>query len=122
MTSSSGDNIIFWDDYIDKYEVDYKENGPIVLMYPKNIDEIDNLYGKLLEGSKKLKTFTVYKRFDIPSEYQYSNNVKIGSIILIAEIHYLFSVREGFDKSKVPNGIHGYNNSFPVKRIDNLFF
>jgi len=69
----------------------------------------DEVYSQLL--ANKNSHLQVFKKEDIPASLKYTNNSRIGDIILLADEGWYMN--SGSSKEKSVWGAHGYNNSLP---------
>ncbi|XP_012271475.1 ectonucleotide pyrophosphatase/phosphodiesterase family member 5 [Orussus abietinus] len=130
MESVTLDRIINITNYINDSDYKIIESPTTVHIYPKNGKE-DLIYQKLAVVSNKTRHFNVYKRANIPHEYHYGNNLRVGPIFVVANLGYAFSSLYNFipDYEKAYNftvnnksefGLHGYDNK--IKEMHPIFF
>ena len=83
-------------------------NGSQVMFYGKDEASIDRVYAGLRGKDSR---FEVYKRSDIPAKLQYSNNPRIGDIVVLPTGRYMLSGDRWRQPGKRPvvPGMHGYD-------------
>lgn len=93
-------------------------NGPVAMIYTKDTKETDEMFEKLSGKSN----FRVYKRAGVPSYLNYSNNEKIGDLVLVCDPPYtiIYSEKEVAEDGK-PGGTHGYD-PFEHKNMGTIFY
>jgi len=74
-------------------------------IFVKRASDIERIYANL----STLTNYEVYKKSDIPDEYHYQFNVRIGDILIISRIGYEILL-PGDDGSERRYGDHGYDN------------
>ncbi|MCP9768317.1 alkaline phosphatase family protein [Lacihabitans sp. LS3-19] len=102
-------------DYI---EMDKKQfySGPVAMIYTKTEEEKEKFYDALSTQTQ----FKVYKREAVPNYLNYSENERIGDLVLVADPPYtiVYSEKEMVDK---PGGTHGYD-PFENKEMGAIFY
>ena len=84
-------------------------------IYPKNIKAKSKLIQKLTVISNQTKSFTLYRRRDLPERWHCKNNVRISPLIMVAEEGYLvYSDRNSYLKGIVAD--HGFDNKLDSMR------
>ena len=108
MTQISNKRVINIQHILKNYDVMYQENGPFMLIEPKDKD-VTAVYQTLQKNRKHFKVFT---KDNIPASYHYSKNPFISRIILIADLGWSLVDNKSaarYEKIKV-GGNHGYDN------------
>lgn len=106
MTALDDKKVIPIYQVVDMNKVNVFDSTPIVHLWPKDSNDIEDLYKKLKDYSKTDTHFSVYKHDEIPKEYKYSDSRRIAPILLVAEEPYSFLTREGDTLLKAT---HGYD-------------
>jgi len=80
--------------------------GPVAMIYTKNEAETNDLYTTLSQQ----KMFRTYKRDQVPNYLNFSNNGRIGDLVLIADSPHLI-INSKSDKKELDRieGTHGYD-------------
>jgi hypothetical protein len=100
-------------------------------IFPSPGTNLNDLYTSL----SKLPNTSVYLKQNVPGQYHYSNNDRIGSVVAVSDEGYylttdptypgiIFISFKIFNRTKLNYligfkgmaGIHGYNNSLPTMR------
>lgn len=120
MASVKLERIIDLNNYINSTDYKFVGSSPGLHIFP-NPGKEKAIYEALKQAANRTMTFKVYKREEIPQKFHYSNNTRIGSIFVIAEVGYAFQnlleTIEFYKKefnitvtSESEFGLHGYNN------------
>ena len=88
-------------DYFDVYGT-----GVIANIFPK-----ENQTKHVYEALNKVNHMTVYLKEDIPKQYHYHFNRRIGPILAVADEGWEITLN--INETYKPLGDHGYNNSLP---------
>jgi predicted AlkP superfamily pyrophosphatase or phosphodiesterase len=91
-------------DYI-KMEKAQFHDGPVAMIYTKDMQETEAFYQKLSQQS----LFKVYKRAAVPRYLNHNKTEKIGDLVLIADAPYTFTYSETPRVMENPGGTHGYD-------------
>ena len=80
--------------------------GPVGMIYTKNEGETDMLFNTLSQQTN----FKTYKRANVRNYLNYSDNSRIGNLVLIADAPYTI-INSQSSKTKLDRiqGIHGYD-------------
>ncbi|XP_031845101.1 bis(5'-adenosyl)-triphosphatase enpp4 isoform X2 [Nomia melanderi] len=130
MASVKLNRIIDLTKYINSSDYKFVGTSPGLHIFP-NPGKEDLIYQLLKQASEKTKTFTVYKREEIPQKYHYGNNTRVGPIFVIAEVGYAFQhlldtiefYKKKFNitvNSDSEFGLHGYDNE--ITEMHPFFF
>lgn len=117
MAEVTSDRVIEMNTFMDRSSYELYGCSPLWTIRPK-ARQMDYVYNALQQESEKRKTFKVYKKKDMPSEWRYQKNRRILDLVLIADDGYDI-VDERKNLKQVPGrvwGNHGYNNSLPSMR------
>ena len=106
MATYTPEKYVNLNDYLPRDSFDYIFDGVPTLLYPKN-GYTETAYNIL----KKVPNVTVWKKEEIPAEYVYGNNPRIGDLVVLPNIGTYLHFR---DKSyPYPGATHGYDNFSP---------
>ncbi|CAD5116277.1 DgyrCDS5184 [Dimorphilus gyrociliatus] len=110
MAESDSEKVIVLDDYL---KVDYTSymDSPIY-----SIDPIDGVstVDEIVKSLSKVQNMKVYRKQDIPEHFHYRNNIRVRSIVLVADVGWnIVKTKEEKQKWK-RRGSHGYNNSIKI--------
>ncbi|CAF2046430.1 unnamed protein product [Rotaria magnacalcarata] len=95
---------LFLEQYIDKSLCSAYGSHSLANIFVNKASDIDRLYANL----SKIENYEVYKKSQIPDEYHYKSNVRIGDILIVGKIGYQIVVPG--DRSSNLLGNHGYDN------------
>lgn len=73
-----------------KVALQYDLCGIVIFFKIFYLGKEEIIYQKLKSAAEETKTFKVYKKEDIPKKYHYGDNIRVGSIFVIAEVGYAF--------------------------------
>ncbi|CAF4601607.1 unnamed protein product [Rotaria sp. Silwood1] len=96
-------NIIL-EQYVDKSLFSAYGGRSFVNIFVHNKSDIDRLYANL----SVIQNCEVYKKSQIPNEYHYKSNVRIGDILIIGKVGYEIAVSSNTSSNLL--GDHGYDN------------
>ena len=82
--------------------------SPIV----KHVYPVPGKEQEVYDTLKKVEHIKVYWKKDIPDDYHYRNNRRIGPIVLVADQGWEMMLNKSEQKFELL-GVHGYNNSIP---------
>ncbi|TPX72476.1 hypothetical protein CcCBS67573_g05849 [Chytriomyces confervae] len=116
----SFDKFVFLDDYVPKERFEYI-NNIVVSIYPKKGEDLMSIYNSLRTASAEHGHWHVWLRDQVPSEYHFRNNDRIGPIVALPDDGYGITLRTEFtttiaNKPYKVGGMHGYNNSITDMR------
>ncbi|CAF3586320.1 unnamed protein product [Adineta steineri] len=83
-------------------------------IFVKNISDIDRIYQNL----SVIPNYEVYKKSQIPDEYHYRSNVRIGDILIVGKVGYEI-ITPGIAETE-SLGNHGYDNR--VESMHPIFY
>ncbi|KAJ3002250.1 UNVERIFIED_CONTAM: hypothetical protein HDU68_006378 [Siphonaria sp. JEL0065] len=115
------ERFVFLDDFVDASRFEIVDDV-VVHVFPRNLESIEELYGVWKRASLESGKWNVWKREDVPREFRYSGNERIGPIVVVPESGWAVSkrVQQGTSaftsKPFEVKGMHGYNNSHPDMR------
>ncbi|CAF1092106.1 unnamed protein product [Rotaria sordida] len=95
---------IFLEDYIDKSLFSAYGGHSFANIFVNNKEDIDRIYASL----STIPNYEVYKKAQIPDEYHYKSNVRIGDILIVGKVGYEVFVSNTTDADLL--GDHGYDN------------
>ena len=81
MATYTPEKYVNLNDYLPRDSFDYIFDGVPTLLYPKN-GYTETAYNIL----KKVPNVTVWKKEEIPAEYVYGNNPRIGDLVVLPNI------------------------------------
>lgn len=96
---------IFLEKIIDKSL--YSAYGPrsFANIFVHDKSHIDSIYAKL----SNISNYNVYKKAQIPQEYHYQKNIRIGDILIVGKVGYEI-ILPGDDDPSDLQGDHGFDN------------
>ncbi|XP_011502713.1 PREDICTED: bis(5'-adenosyl)-triphosphatase enpp4-like [Ceratosolen solmsi marchali] len=121
MSTVTIDRIINLTNYINPSDYIYAGLSPVTNIYPKAGKET-LIYTNLSIASKRTKKFNVYLKKEIPKIYHFSDNTRVGPILVVAKPGYAFETfydnfpwyEKEFNitvNEKSEFGVHGYDNN-----------
>lgn len=116
MAEISNDRLILLDGLLDLEDVIIRDLAPVTMMEPKHDRDFDLLFNSLKEQENNYK---VYKKNDLPEEYNLKNNIRVPELILIADPGYTIATNEWLIGRVVEGGNHGYDHR--AKEMRSLF-
>ncbi|CAF0945242.1 unnamed protein product [Didymodactylos carnosus] len=124
-------NLTYIDDYVNTSLFHYYGTVTVISIFPHADNDTDVIY----ENLTKIPHSVVYKKNDIPDNYHYKNNIRIGPILLVADGGFEIlsrpvsknisdgsfdgNITSNFDRTKT-HGNHGYDNS--LKTMRSIFY
>lgn len=112
MTNISPNRTIFLSDYIPSESYTPVISGSwdsFLFLMPKK-GKKDQIYNSL----KNVSNMEVYKKEDIPAEYHYSKNRRIGQILVVGKLGWSIALNRS---AKITNqGNHGYSTKYKDMR------
>ena len=106
MATYTPDNYVNLNDYLPRDSFDYSFDGVPTLLYPKKT-YTESAFAILQEVPR----ITVYRKEDIPEEFVYGKNPRIGDLVVIPDIGTYLQFRSV--SSPRTGGAHGYDNFAP---------
>eukprot|EP00744_Colponema_vietnamica_P016624 GILI01023327.1.p1 GENE.GILI01023327.1~~GILI01023327.1.p1 ORF type:complete len:193 (+),score=66.14 GILI01023327.1:72-581(+) len=110
MAAISPSRVTILDDCVDLAQVDVVDQGPIVLISPKEATPsqaaVESLLYRLGNCTDKAK---FYLKKDVPARLEYSSNPRIEPIVGISNLGWLTITRERFQLG-IHGGDHGFDN------------
>ena len=111
MAATSGDRLIFLDDYLNPGEIEIVDWTPNLAINPRGNTPPDELYRKLVN---KHPALAVYTREQLPKGLQYGTNARIPAVIGIADLGWTITTHAADDiRMKAgrtfSGGAHGYD-------------
>jgi predicted AlkP superfamily pyrophosphatase or phosphodiesterase len=116
MSDVSGDRIINVEEILEGYTQTLWDYGPVMYVFPDK-HESDKIYNKL---KSEESNFKVYRRYETPEYYHFSNSAMIPEIILIADPGWSLMTNKDINRygNMSSGGQHGYdNNHIDMHRI-----
>ena len=87
----------------------------VMQIFPKNLTAEFELIEKLTVISNQTKSFTLYRRHDLPERWHYKNNVRISPLVMVYEEGYfVYNNRSSYEEGLVAD--HGYDNQLDSMR------
>ncbi|WP_461533296.1 alkaline phosphatase family protein [Sinomicrobium sp.] len=96
---------------------DHFYGGPVAMIYTESEAETERLYEQLSQQS----LFAVYRRENVPNYLNYSDNDKIGDLVLIADAPYTIVNLTELPSLQKLGGMHGYD-PFENKNMGGIFY
>lgn len=101
---------LFLDDWIDLSKIRLW-NNLLITIEPVHSKDYEEIIANLTIASKATGHFEVWKKGEERKPYHFSNNSRIGSIIVLPNLGYFITTREAFAQGGgIPIGMHGYDN------------
>lgn len=102
----------------DFVQLDKKQffSGPVAMVYTQSEQETNKIYNLLSNQS----LFKIYRRSEVPTYLHYSQNEKIGDLVLITDPPYNIIYSETI-KEQTIGGTHGYD-PFENKNMGAIFY
>ncbi|KAJ1659455.1 hypothetical protein IWQ61_001479 [Dispira simplex] len=117
MEEVTPDKVIMLDDLVNLDKFKLINGFPHADLVPKDPSETETIFQEL-KAQEDGQPWKVYRREDIPAQYQYSHNDRIAPIIAIIEHGWTFFTKERFIKAHPLTyyegkslGCHGYDNN-----------
>lgn len=108
MEEVSEKNAIYLDSYVDTGLFDAYGKKSSYNLFLKKKSDLDNVYNEL----KKIDNVFVYKKADIPKQLHYTNNIRIGDILIIARLGYqIVKQKNSTNDWSHHRGDHGFMNN-----------
>lgn len=105
MTATSMEKQLVLADWIDVDLVSAVHGYPLAEVWPKDMNDVENLYKKLKESSTG-QPFEVYQRDQVPAVFHHRSTQRIAPIVCIPDLGYQFSLNKQQVSTK---GMHGYD-------------
>lgn len=106
MATYAPEKYVNLNEYLPRDSFDYIFEGVPTLLYPKK-SYTETAYDIL----KKVPHVTVWKKEEIPAEYVYGSNLRIGDLVVLPDIGTNLHFRDQSEPS--PGATHGYDNFAP---------
>lgn len=110
MAELDDEKVIFLDDIIDLDDVDVNTWGAVSNIRPAEGVHIEDIYTPLKENEEH---YSVYYKDEVPDEFRFSNHERIGDIVMMAELPWMISSRDYFERQGQPRGMHGWDHREP---------
>lgn len=112
MTAIENDKKVFLKNYIDPSKANFKERGPLTLIYMKDKKDLKSYKKKL----SKVPYTKIYERHELPKRFHYSKTARAGDLILLAKPGaYIYPNKDPKsnkgEKGGYSGGTHGYDPS-----------
>lgn len=107
METISEKTAIFLDTLIDVSLFDAYGSRACYSIFVKNSSNVEKVYNQL----KSVKNIDVYMKKDIPESLHYKNNVRIGDMIIVANLGHPIYIHNQTVNWTINNGDHGYYNN-----------
>jgi len=103
MTNTNFEEPIYYEDFIQLEHVNHIYRDALLMIYSADSNKVNRMYDTLKTNEKG--RYSTYMKSEIPFEYHFQNNDRIGDMLLIANPPNIFSPRgQAIDK-----GTHGYD-------------
>ncbi len=103
MQQMDPEKMEYLEDYADFNGIQVLGAGPQALVYTKSKKQTSEILSRLKKG----KHFKAYSRVTMPAAWHYSQNPKVGEIVVAAEAPWGVMLKKGIEKFE--NGTHGFN-------------
>ncbi|KAJ3174441.1 hypothetical protein HK101_010963 [Irineochytrium annulatum] len=113
--TETADNWIYLDDYVDYDKFDVV-NNLVAFLYPKKPSETQTVFEAWKAASQESGKWNVWMKEDVPAEYHFRHNIRIGPIVAVPEKGWSFSLRKTHTAKERRGGMHGYNNTLEDMR------
>lgn len=108
MAALSPERVIVLDDFLDVSTVDIIDRTPVLGLRPRD-GNVERVYAALRDRHPALR---VYRREEVPAEYNYRSSPRIPPIVGIADDGWTIATRaiaERWQQGGMPGGDHGYD-------------
>lgn len=125
MATTASSRLIQLDDLIDLDLISHTDGWPLYGVRPKNDEDLQLMYGKLVQKAKENPNFDVYLRDEnMPERYHFSRNRRIAPLWIVPKTGWAIVTKSEFDVEAArkkgdiyhPRGLHGYDNKHPLMR------
>lgn len=125
MATTDVSRLIQFEDLVDPKEIEHIDGWPLYGLRPKKSEDLERIYGQLVEKAKSNPNFDVYLRDkNMPERYHFSQNERIAPLWIVPKTGWAivtkdeFDVVEGTKKGEIyhPRGLHGYDHEHPLMR------
>jgi alkaline phosphatase D len=99
----NSDRVVDLRRYADFSKTRVASSGPIALIYPPDTEARERIYRSL---KKKSRAFDVYRREETPPEWHYTDNPRIGDLVVVAQQPCDLVASD----AKPRKGNHGYDS------------
>ncbi len=106
MTEVSTEKVVMIDEILADMECKLEGSGPLMLINTED-GKREEIYNKLLNRKEH---YRVYKKESLPEYYHFNKHPFIGDIVVVADIGWSLTTKNGFNKMKKygSKGNHGY--------------
>ncbi|XP_065059538.1 venom phosphodiesterase CdcPDE-like isoform X2 [Rhopilema esculentum] len=111
MSNISCSKSVYLDTMIPVHNISVNGTGPFMAIYTKNKDDA-NAFVKRMKCKSNFQAFSKYDKF-MPKRWHYSNNKRIGDIIVVPDVGWTVYPRTGSCTNE-SLGQHGYDNIDPL--------
>ncbi|KAI8845762.1 alkaline-phosphatase-like protein [Chytriomyces cf. hyalinus JEL632] len=108
---------VFLDDFVDASRFDIVDDV-VVHVFPSEGQDVESLLNAWKKASEASGNWRVWKKEDVPASLHYSDNDRIGPIVVLPEPGWAVSKRVQNKSPQIATskpfevkGMHGYNNS-----------
>ncbi len=112
MAATSGERVVWLDDWVEAEAVDAFTYGPLAF--------VDPLPGQEAELETALASdpdhMDCWRRADIPARFAYGTHRRISAVVCLAEMGWTLGVRGRTDPARVRPGTHGFDPEAPEMR------
>jgi len=109
MAATSGERVVWLDDWIQADAVDSYTYGPLAFVDPLPGHEAE-LEAALAHDPEHLDC---WRREDIPARFAYGTHRRISRVVCLAEMGWTLGVRGQLDPARVRPGTHGFDPDAP---------
>ncbi|KAK4162002.1 alkaline-phosphatase-like protein [Cladorrhinum sp. PSN259] len=125
MATTDISRLVQLEDLVDISKVEHTDGWPLVGLRPKNPDDLEAIYNKVVEKTKGNPNLEVYLRdVDMPERYHFSKSDRIAPLWIVPKAGWALvkmdemNLKEAQVKGTVyqPLGLHGYDHEHPLMR------
>ncbi|WP_029087815.1 ectonucleotide pyrophosphatase/phosphodiesterase [Brevundimonas aveniformis] len=109
MAATSGERVVWLDDWIAAEAVDSYTYGPLAFVDPLPGHEAE-LEAALAHDPEHLDC---WRREDLPAHFAYGTHRRISRVVCLAELGWTLGVRGQLDPARVRPGTHGFDPDAP---------
>lgn len=104
MTNTNNDKPIIFSDIYNFSNIYHTQRDTYMMAYSTDSLTIEEMYHTLKENQNE--QYIVYKKNEIPNNFRFQNNERIGDLLVVANPPYIFIKRRDRSNGK---GTHGYD-------------
>jgi predicted AlkP superfamily pyrophosphatase or phosphodiesterase len=98
------ENPVFVEDYTNFTNFKISRSSTLLMFYSEDTLALVNAYNEI-RGNEQGR-FSIYKKNEIPDRYNFTNDDRVGDLVLMSEAPYIFGSR---NQKRYNVGVHGYD-------------